>query len=88
MGSMVAQVKAMYCDVLGAFGSLSSSPNTKQPREVTWTIPIEGSVTLNVDGSAVTTSGLVGFGGLVRDHSGSFLHGFYGSVGVSDIMHA
>lgn len=24
----------------------------------------------------------------MRDHYGSFVHGFYGSVGVSDIMHA
>jgi len=43
---------------------------------------------LNVDGSALTNLGKVGFGGLVHNHDGTFQFGFYGSVGLSNILHA
>jgi len=33
---------------------------------------------LNVDGSALTNPGKAGFGGLVRNHDGTFQFGFYG----------
>nr|KYP44262.1 14.7 kDa ribonuclease H-like protein [Cajanus cajan] len=47
-----------------------------------------GNVTLNVDGSALTNPGDSGYGGLVRDHEGKFILGFYGSIGVSNNIHA
>jgi len=50
--------------------------------------PPLGSVSLNVDGSVFTTLGLTGFGGLIRDHEGSFLHGFYSNIDPSCILHA
>lgn len=58
------------------------------PRSVSWKPPDEGVVVLNVDGSALSNPGQAGFGGLVRNSSGKFLLSFYGSLGVSDIMHA
>jgi len=41
-----------------------------------------------VDSSVFTDSSLTGFGGLIRDHRGSFLYDFYGSIDPSCITHA
>ena len=43
---------------------------------------------LNVDGSALTNPGKAGYGGLVRNFEGKFQFAFYGSVGLSNILHA
>lgn len=40
------------------------------------------------DGSTLSNPGAAGFGGLIRDSLGTFVGGFYGSVGISNIMHA
>lgn len=40
---------------------------------ITWQRPRDGIVVLNVDGSAVTNLGSVGFGGLVSNSAGEFL---------------
>ncbi|KAJ1383082.1 Ribonuclease H domain [Sesbania bispinosa] len=57
-------------------------------RMVGWQRPQAGAVALNVDGSALGNPGLAGFGGLLRDGSGNWLKGFYGGIGVSEILHA
>ena len=57
-------------------------------REVCWNKGDEDAMILNVDGSALTNPGKAGFGGLVRNHDGTFQFGFYGSVGLSNIFHA
>jgi ribonuclease HI len=42
---------------------------------------------LNDDGSVFLDSNLGGFGGLIRDHTGSFLHGFFGKISRPCILH-
>lgn len=43
---------------------------------------------LNVDESALDNPGKTGFGGLMRNHLGEFIQGYYGSAGVATILHA
>jgi hypothetical protein len=43
---------------------------------------------LNVDGSALTNPKKADFGGLVRNFQGTFRFGFYGSIGLSNTLHA
>jgi hypothetical protein len=54
---------------------------------VSWQHGDEDTIILNVDGSALNNSEKVGYGGLIRKHDGSFLCGFFGSVGISNILH-
>ena len=51
-------------------------------------VPPLSLVSLNVDDSVFTNLGLTGFGGLIRDHEGSFLRGFYGNIDPPCILHA
>lgn len=67
----------------------SNSSTTCCPREVSWVgTPNDTTVALNVDGSALQQPGHSGFGGLLRDHSGSFNFGFYRSAGQASVLHA
>jgi ribonuclease HI len=43
---------------------------------------------LNVDDSSLGNPGVSGFGGLIRNSDGAWVHGFYGNLGVSNILHA
>jgi ribonuclease HI len=44
---------------------------------------------LNVDGSSIGNSGVSGFGGLIRNADGAWVHGFFGNLGVTNnILHA
>ncbi|KAK2425361.1 hypothetical protein QL285_035613 [Trifolium repens] len=43
---------------------------------------------LNVDGSSIGNPGISGFGGLIRNADGAWVHGFYGNLGVTNILHA
>ena len=47
----------------------------------------EDTIILNVDGSALKNPGKSGYGGLIHKHDGSFLRGFFGSMGISNILH-
>jgi len=71
-----------------AFGSLSSPSSAQTPREVCWQHGDNDTLVLNVDGSALTNPGQAGYGGIVHNSGGKFLFGFYGSVGLSNILHA
>jgi hypothetical protein len=42
---------------------------------------------LNVEGSALTNPRKAEFGGLVRNHEGSFQLSFYSSVRISNVLH-
>ncbi|GAU22350.1 hypothetical protein TSUD_106780 [Trifolium subterraneum] len=42
---------------------------------------------LNVDGSSIGNPGISGFGGLIRNADGAWIHGFFGNLGVTNILH-
>lgn len=50
--------------------------------------PFEHQVALNIDGRSYGNSGRVGYGGLIRDHTGLWLLGFSGHVDFADILEA
>jgi ribonuclease HI len=43
---------------------------------------------LNVDGSSIGNPGVSGFGGLIRNSDGAWVHGFAGNIGFSYILDA
>ncbi|PNY06668.1 ribonuclease H [Trifolium pratense] len=43
---------------------------------------------LNVDESSISNLGISGFGGLIRNADGAWIHGFFGNIGVTNILHA
>jgi ribonuclease HI len=43
---------------------------------------------LNVDGSSKGNPGVSGYGGLIRNAGGAWVHGFFGNLGVTTILHA
>ncbi|MCI45257.1 ribonuclease H protein, partial [Trifolium medium] len=72
-----------------AFDTLPLVPQSAtNPRRVSWYRPAEGIVCLNVDGSLLGSSGTAGYGGLLRDHNGDFIWGFYGTAAVNNILYA
>jgi hypothetical protein len=71
-----------------AFGSNRIEHMQPTEKIVSWSRPLKGITALNVDGSVFSNVGVGGFRGLVCDHSGDFLHGYYGSSGGSCIIHA
>lgn len=87
VGDLRAQVWSLWNHVHRAYGD-SVGTSQKMVRLIAWKPLSHDCVALNVDGSVFTDSGAAGFSGLIRDHAGNFLIGFYGSVGVSCITHA
>jgi ribonuclease HI len=67
---------------------LTEPSRTANPRHVSWSRPVEGTVCLNVDGSLLNSIHTAGFGGLIRDHTGAFLGGFYGKADQPNILYA
>lgn len=65
-----------------------SDVQARNPTLVAWKRPDEGVVKVNVDGSFCRSSGRAGFGGLLQDHDGSWLVGFSGFLGFSNIIMA
>lgn len=56
---------------------------------VNWVPPNdENQVALDVDGSSLGNPGHAGFGGLIRDHNGSWILGFSEYIGVVDSVEA
>ncbi|GAU24184.1 hypothetical protein TSUD_84190 [Trifolium subterraneum] len=43
---------------------------------------------LNVDGSSIGNPGISGFGGLIQNFDRTWVHGFAGNIGFSNILHA
>ncbi|MCH83631.1 ribonuclease H protein [Trifolium medium] len=43
---------------------------------------------LNIDGNSIGNLGVFGFGGLIRNSDGAWIHGFAGNIGFSNILHA
>jgi len=54
---------------------------------VSWQQVSMDLIALNVDGSVFIDSILRGFGGLIREHTGSFVHGFFEKIYRPCILH-
>jgi hypothetical protein len=71
----------------GAFGSLQTATSqSANPRFVAWASPMEGTICLNVDGSLLGSSNSAGYGGLLRNHNGEFIYGFYRTTSIPSIL--
>ncbi|PNX69427.1 hypothetical protein L195_g056709 [Trifolium pratense] len=69
-----------------AFGSTQTAETLASiPHFVTWARPMEGTICLNVDGSLLDSLNSAGYGGLLRNHNGEFMSGFYGRLIVYQI---
>ncbi|KAJ1405402.1 ribonuclease H [Sesbania bispinosa] len=75
----------MHEEILIAFSVMNTC---KPDRWVSWIAPREGVVAINSDGSALGCPGRAGFGGLIRNHIGEWIMGYYGSNGSSNVLHA
>jgi hypothetical protein len=78
----------LFSTMCSAFGSNRIEHMQPIEKIVSRSRPLEGIVALNVDGSVFSNVGIGGFRGLIRDHRGDFLHGYYGSSGGSCVIHA
>ncbi|GAU49474.1 hypothetical protein TSUD_91460 [Trifolium subterraneum] len=61
---------------------------TTLPKIVRWNALGGNSMILNVDGSSIGNPGISSFGGLIRNAYGAWIHGFFGNLGVTNILHA
>ena len=55
---------------------------------MTWTKPIAGWGKLNTDGSINSASGIVGYGGLIRDSNGQWVAGFAKKIAANSSLAA
>lgn len=57
--------------------------------DVSWQRPREDDVVvLNANGRSLSYPGMEGFWGLIRNHLGEFIMGYFGTIGASTILHA
>jgi len=73
---------------LRAFDNTISTALVRSTHEVCLQHGDNDTMVLNIDGSALTNPGKAGYSGLVRNFEGKFQFFFYGSVGLSNILHA
>ncbi|KAK2444819.1 hypothetical protein QL285_015816 [Trifolium repens] len=66
----------------------SNQRETLIPKLVRWNALGGTNMFLNVDGSSIGNSGISGFGGLIRNADGAWVHCFYENLGVTNILHA
>jgi hypothetical protein len=57
-------------------------------KQVKWNALGGTGMILNVDGSSIGNPGISGFGGLIRNADGGWVHGFFGNIGHTNILHA
>jgi len=84
VASIFSQFHISHC----AFRSLKSPSSAQTSREVCWQHDDKYTLALNVDGSALTNPSQACYGGIVRNSDEKFQFGFYGSAGLSNIIHA
>ncbi|GAU35137.1 hypothetical protein TSUD_394630 [Trifolium subterraneum] len=65
----------------------SNLHETSIPKLVKWNAGGTDMI-LNVEGSSIGNPGIYGFGGLIRNADGACVHGFFGNLGVTNILHA
>jgi hypothetical protein len=61
------------------------SPTTTM---VSWNSQGDIGMIMNVGGSSISNLGVSGFGGLIRNSDGVWVHDFAGNIGFSNILHA
>ncbi|GAU41397.1 hypothetical protein TSUD_244820 [Trifolium subterraneum] len=57
------------------------------PKLVKWNAFGGTNMILNLDESSIDNPGISGFGGLIRNADGAWVHDFYGNLGVTNILH-
>ncbi|XP_019457635.1 PREDICTED: uncharacterized protein LOC109358024 [Lupinus angustifolius] len=55
-------------------------------RDICWQRPDIGTIKINVDGSCIRSSLIMGGGGVIRDHAGQWLSGFSANFGVGSAI--
>jgi ribonuclease HI len=66
----------------------TSPPYSVVDQVVQWNAIGGTGMILNVDGSSIGNPGISGYGGLLRTADGAWVHGFFGNLGVTNILHA
>ncbi|PNX72646.1 ribonuclease H, partial [Trifolium pratense] len=61
---------------------------TMIPKLVRWNAHGGTGMILNVDGNNIGNHGISGYGGLIRNADGAWIHGFFGNLEVTNILHA
>ncbi|PNX93847.1 ribonuclease H [Trifolium pratense] len=61
---------------------------TTVPKLVRWNAHGGTDMILNVDGSSIGNPDISGYGGIIRNADGAWIHGFFGNLGVTNILHA
>jgi len=82
-----AQVLSSLHHILKAFAHPTFHSVQQPARIVSWQQRSMDSVALNFDGSVFLDSNLGAFGDLIRDHTSSFLHGFFEKISRPCILH-
>ena len=65
-----------------------STETARHVKQVKWSKLAEGWLKLNTDGSVISTSGLSGCGGLLRDRAAQWIVGFAKSIDVNSSIAA
>ena len=81
------RIDVTYRDVATCWGAddLDIVPVAK---EVKWMPPQMGWIKLNTDGSCLGNPRKAGFGGLLRDDQGAWIHGFSAKIDIIDVLAA
>ncbi|GAU12283.1 hypothetical protein TSUD_141910 [Trifolium subterraneum] len=66
----------------------SNHHDTSTSKLVKWNALGGTGMILNVDGSSLGNPGISGFGGLIHNADGAWVLGFFGNLGVNNILHA
>jgi ribonuclease HI len=66
----------------------SKSHINLNPQLVRWNVNGGTYMILNVDGNSIGNPGVSGYGGLLRTADGAWVHGFFGNLGFTNILHA
>ncbi|GAU11445.1 hypothetical protein TSUD_344360 [Trifolium subterraneum] len=72
----------------GRLGMLCVLKETSLPKLVRWNALGGIGMILNVDGSSIGNPGPSGYGGLIRNAYEAWVHGLFGNLGVTNILHA
>ncbi|KAF7829952.1 putative ribonuclease H-like domain, reverse transcriptase zinc-binding domain-containing protein [Senna tora] len=85
--SLIPQIKAHvgFIDSLDNQILKDSSINSSRHSVVGWKAPENGWFKLNTDGSCLA-NGSISCGGVLRDHNGTWIHGFSKKLGSGDVL--